>query len=57
MLHVLPTQENDPVKYGKLKMTLQAEIPGDMFITHKLHFCSDKVKIKPWDVENIQCKL
>ena len=31
------------MKCGKLKVTLQTEIPGDEFITCKVHICNDEV--------------
>ena len=43
-----PTRENEPVEYGKLKVTLQVEIPGDEFITRKIHVCNDKVLNHTW---------
>ena len=38
-----PTQKNQPVECGKLKVTLLVDNPGDEFNTHKVHIPYDKV--------------
>ena len=38
-----PTKEGEPVEYGRIKVTLQSEVPSGDYIIRKLHICNEKV--------------
>ena len=38
-----PTKQEEPVEFGKLKVTLQSENASEDYTTRKLHICNEKV--------------